>query len=433
MNYIGLDIGTTSISGVAVDLENRTLLASKTVPNNGKLTSQNPWEALQNPDTIIETVFALLTELQTICPDAAGIGITGQMHGILYVDRDGNAASPLYTWQDEQGNQMLPEGCTYSEKMSQLTGYPLATGFGLLTHYILTCEHKVPKNAVSFCTIPDYLAMKLTSNAKPQLHPSMAASLGCFSLKERTFDTEALSKAFTSLEHLPMVSNQEVSIGQTVDGIPVFPAIGDNQASFLGSVTEDDSLLVNVGTGSQISVLMKEYTQVTGMECRPYIQNQYLLVHSPLCGGYSYSLLHHFFEETAQMLGVEVPSDLYAKMNQAAASVTCDEFKVTNHFLGTRSNPNLRGTIQGMTPANFTPAHLTRGILEGICQELYTCYEDLPCELKTAQSLTGSGNGLRRNPLLQQIFQDAFHLPLHLSQYEEEAACGAAIFASLKK
>ena len=72
MNYIGLDIGTTSISGVAVDLVNRTLLASKTVPNNGKLTSQNPWEALQNPDTIIETVFALLTELQTICPDAAG-------------------------------------------------------------------------------------------------------------------------------------------------------------------------------------------------------------------------------------------------------------------------------------------------------------------------------------------------------------------------
>ena len=89
----------------------------------------------QDPERIYYIVEQIIDELRTVCTDIKGIGFSGQMHGILYVDADGMAVSPLYTWQDGRGNLPYKEGETYVDYMTKVTGWHVATGYGLVTHY----------------------------------------------------------------------------------------------------------------------------------------------------------------------------------------------------------------------------------------------------------------------------------------------------------
>lgn len=95
MKFIGIDIGTSSICGVVYDSSSKETI-SITKPNNSNLTTSQTWKKEQDPTIIITTVIKLIEELRTQHPDIAGIGISGQMHGVLYINSKGCAISPLY-------------------------------------------------------------------------------------------------------------------------------------------------------------------------------------------------------------------------------------------------------------------------------------------------------------------------------------------------
>ena len=114
---------------------------------------------------------------------------------------------------------------------------------------------------------------------------------------------------------------------------------------------------------------------------------------------------------------------------------------VNTQFQGTRENPEERGSILNISEDNFTPGGLIVGVLQGISRELYDMYSaiqaetgeqgPLPADSESETGdkravIIGSGNGLRRNPLLQRIIEEMFDAQLAISDLEEEAACGAA-------
>ena len=101
---------------------------------------------------------------------------------------------------------------------------------------------------------------------------------------------------------------------------------------------------------------------------------------------------------------------------------------VKTTFLGTRENPSDTGAISGISMANFYPAALIRGTLNGMAKELYDFY----CVLNeqagmSRHKLVAAGNSVRRNKALRHILSNLFGLPLTVEQNEEEAALGAAI------
>ena len=71
------------------------------------------------------------------------------------------------------------------------------------------------------------------------------------------------------------------------------------------------------------------------------------------------------------------------------------------------------------------------GLMQGMADELYGMYEGyLAKGGKAPAAMIGSGNGFRKNRHLCKIFEKTFGCPLSLSPYQEEAACGAAIYAA---
>ncbi len=494
MITIGIDLGTTTISGAVLESRDsgRRLLHAEAVPNDSFLPPNVPGARIQDAAHIIRLARELLDRLLSFCeagncgmPEA--IGLTGQMHGIVYADDAGRPLSPLYTWQDLRGEEVR-------ERIFRRTGLSVPAGYGLATHLYNHIHGLVPEGAVSLCTVMDLFAMHLTGNRRPLMHMTNAASLGFFDLVQGRFREDALKAAFSVSDTAPFRdsitaakipsdhSDQRVLIPEVEKnlrvignyrGIPVTIAIGDNQAGFLASVgTALNTPLVNFGTGGQVSMLSDQYSEIPGIETRPFLPGLFLMAGSSLCGGRAYAILEQFFRSYAAEAGApEAPQ--YELMNRLAeealqkesstgrpenstpaspdsvppltfSPISVSSISVSPLFCGTREDPSVRGSVTGISEDNFTPGALILGTLRGMTEELYGYYEKMasrPRESAEGSSapeppaaparLIGSGNGLRKNPVLQKLVSERFGAPLELSPFEEEAACGAAVSAGM--
>ncbi len=403
MNAIGIDLGTTSICAVAIDVDTGAVLKSETVPSNAFINTVNAWEKVQDVSAIIGIATSLAEKF--IDDNTCVIGVTGQMHGIVYIDKNGKAVSNLYTWQDARGN--LPYGeTTYAKHLDSFAGY------GNVTDFYNKVNGLRPESAASYCTIHDYLVMTLCGLTSPVIHTTDAASFGCFDIEKNTFNYDLNVKVTGGFD-----------IAGEYKGIPVGVAIGDNQASVFSSVSSDDDILLNVGTGSQMSVISDNCITGENIEVRPFFDGKYLLCGAALCGGRAYSVLKDFYAFVLKAAGVE-NADVYAVMDKMLENAT-DSLSVDTRFEGTRKNPDLSGSITGIRTDNFTPAQLTLGFLEGMVEELYSMY--LQTEKKNG-FIVGSGNGVRKNPQLVAAAERKFGSKMKIPAHLEEAAYGAAMY-----
>ncbi|NLI20849.1 MAG: hypothetical protein GX418_04795 [Clostridiales bacterium] len=432
MKTIGLDIGTTTVCGVLVDAETGRMLASRTLPNDAALPGSQPWERLQSPARLETLCRSLVDAWADEYPDVAGIGISNQMHGMLYLDAHGEAVSPLATWQDERGNRPLETGVSYAARLSALTGYPMATGYGFCTHWHHLQNGTVPAGAAKLCTIGDYIALRLTGETAPRMHATNAAGFGLYDLRTGGFDRPMLKAAGIAESWLPAVETAPVCAGKTPLGQTVTVAIGDNQAGFFGSGSGEGAVLVNIGTSGQVSMLADTAETGPDIDARPYLGGRMLAVGCSLCGGEAYAALKRFFQRAADLMNVK-PGPLYAAMNAAAEALydapgRLNGLRVDTRLCGTRADASLRASVQGLGLDTFTPEHLTLGVLCGICDELLGYWRAMPAHAE-ARRLVGSGNGLRKNLLLRRIVSEAFGMPMQVPLYEEEAAYGVALLS----
>ncbi len=192
---------------------------------------------------------------------------------------------------------------------------------------------------------------------------------------------------------------------------------------------------MNMGTGGQISVLSDQLFEGNGIEARPFARGKYLLVGASLCGGRAYAVLERFFRSFYVQAGGEDKAlyELLEKLARAGMEHE-DTMDVSTLFHGTRMDPSLRGSITNISENNFTPEDMTYGVLRGMVKELYEMYQLVYQKTGIrATHLVASGNGLRKNKVLQEISSKMFEAELSLAIYQEEAACGAAVSSSMKE
>lgn len=420
--YLGLDIGTTSVCAVVLD-QNGNIVYT-TTEANGYHGQKPNGERTQDA----EKIFALCQKIyrETACKfPLKSVGVSGQIHGVLYVDQNGQAVSPLYSWQDERGN--LPfENATYAQILSQKSERKVATGFGCASVFYDQENGLIPDRAATFCTIGDYVAMRLAQRPAPLVHETNAASLGLYDSKNHRWDKRAIARANLPFALFPETTSDVAMLGKTDDGVSVFTAIGDNQASVYGAEQDDDTLIVNVGTGSQISLIVNAYLEPpAGCELRPYFKGKYLALGCALCGGYSYRLLKDFFNSVSEK---EIT---YRDMNAWAESALNAPLPTTSTlFRGTREHPELRASITGLSEKNFNAQALTLSVLQGISGEWKGFYDALVPIVGERKRLVGSGNAVRMNPVLRRIIETDYGASLQIPAHKEEAAFGAALLAA---
>ena len=431
MRILGIDIGTTTISVIMIDGDSGEAIGTRTIAHHGFLKGHMDVSKIQDPQKMLEITKTAVKELSEEFGAPDSIGLTGQMHGMLYVDAEGNAVSPAYIWQDGCGNEVMEDGVTYAEYMKKAGG-AAASGYGLISHFYLQKNGMIPKEAVKMATISDYIGMQLCGRKDPVIAVDMAASWGCFDLEKGDFYRAKLEDLGVDLSYLPKVLKEHEIMGYMDEKIPVMVSLGDNQASVLGSVNDlCNTVLLNIGTGSQISVGTEKFVACDGsVELRPCVEGTKLLVGCGLCGGRAYAMLEGFYREVC---GCD--DSLYAVMETQAreflASAGKDKsWKIKTTFSGTRSNPKERGSIQNIGIENFTPGAMTVGMICGILEELQEMYLAI-CEETGSKAicLVGSGNGIRRNLLMRELAEEMYGMKMKIPACKEEAAYGAAIYS----
>ncbi len=436
MLAMGIDIGTTTISILMIDGDSGEFLDSITISHQSFLKGCPACSKIQDPGKIWNLTEQAVRDMIHKNGKPASIGMTGQMHGFLYVDAFGEAVSPLYTWQDGLGNELMEDGRTCAEVLLEAAG-TAAAGYGFTTHYYLQRKGLIPHNAEKMVTISDYVGMKLGRCAKASIAKDMAASWGCYDLELGDFRRHELEELKAELSYLPEILPGHNIIGSTAGnlpkGIPVTVSLGDNQASVLGSVRDlSNTVLINIGTGSQVSFGIPKYVEARGsIELRPCTESLYLMVGSGLCGGRAYAMLEQFFREAARE--DEDGGSIYSRMEMQARDFMETygkeaAWKIRTTFSGTRSNPKELGKISGISVENFHPGAMTLGMLMGILEELYEMYIEMCSMAETkAIHLVGSGNGIRRNCLMRELAKELFRMPMQIPVCKEEAAYGAAL------
>ncbi len=446
---IGVDIGTTKLCAVALDATCGAILAVESAANTAHLPAEADG-AEQDASKIIAIAFNLLA-LLTARPEVqsgqiVALGVTGQMHGVVLVDKTGAIRTPLTSWQDRRGDHKYANsGHSYAEEVAarlhadaSLLGCTPATSYGAVTLLRLQQAGMLPANCTAL-TIHDALVLALCGRAVTD--PTDAASWGIFDVAAGDRWVPSLAAAFPSLysalpEVLPTgslagaLSAQVAALTGLPTGLPVAVAIGDNQASFLGSVpAPQGTVLINLGTGGQMSVPTDQYIFHAPLETRPFIGGSWLLVGASLCGGHAYSVLEGFIRQLGHDLFALAPGELYETMNTlaAAAPADCQGLSAATLFAGSRLDPQQRGCITGINESNLTPGNLIRAVINGMVDELVAFYRIAQDSGAHPTALSGAGNAVRRNAVVRQELAHRFAMPLGIPPHTEEAAMGAAL------
>jgi sugar (pentulose or hexulose) kinase len=457
--YLGLDVGTTKVAATIVDAATGAQLAVESAPQSDPLPAppgRSEWDARAVRDRALAVGRAAVAASGR-AGDIAAIGVTGQQHGGLLVGTapgdELRPLTPIIGWQDKRADEPGAGGvtslATLHARLAGLdtrgTGCAIASGFLGTSLFWLAGREELPARDARATLVPDYLAATLLGSLSVT-DPTGAGGAGLYDAAHGRWHAGMLAALDLPAALLPPVAptgallgglgaRGAAALGLPI-GVPVMNALGDNQASFFSSVgAATDALLVNVGTGGQVSAIAPRFSRGPALETRPYLDGTFLLVGAGIAGGKSYALLRDFFLRVGRdLFGAEPPDDLYPAINALAAAAPpgSDGLRCDPRFGGNRYDPEQRGAFAGLDARTFTPGHLARALLEGVAETFHDLYEAMQgAGVAPRTRLIGSGNGLRRNPVLSASIAGRFGLPLLRPAHREEAAYGAALLAAV--
>ncbi len=443
---LGIDIGTTKVACCLVEPHSRSSVASSSEVHRADVSGLKTGRSEQRVSDIMRALDLCISQLpQDGRAKVRSIGITGQMHGVLLWNEGGDHVTDLITWQDQR---CLEEG--FLAEIQQACGdNRLQTGYGVASLAWLARHN--PELLRSFrCagTIHDYLAALIVGRLGSGVtDPSDAASFGCFDLSRSAWNEEAIVSLGIPFNLMAQIKGSGEQIGGLnatfsqrwgiQEGVPICNAIGDNQASIYGSLRDPQTqVALTIGTGAQLSVVVPNLPDNgkpsrPTFEYRPYVGESFLAVAASLSGGRALASLATALESFMKSCGVENPptrQTIQSAMHESGMAKINTDLRANASLGGERHSPDLRGAFSNLTFDNFTIADMTAAM----CRGLVTSLRDaIPGELLRGKTeVVGSGNGIHRSALMQQVIREVFQCELVVNKDREITACGAGLLAA---
>ena len=436
MLHLGIDIGTTKVSA-AIAAEDMSFHATAASDHNAAVPREEGFFE-QDFGKIEKAVREALDALpQDALGSVVSVGISTQMHTVLLGRTDGTVSNCV-TWQDRRAESIIAE-------LRRASGRDLFPGYGAVT--LAWYVRRDELDDWDWAATPgDELARRLTgANRVSAMDPSLAASWGIYDSVRHDWDYNAADALGIPRRFLPRIAPSGTEAGRTSShfsaipkDIPVYIAIGDNQASVLGSGGNPDTdLFATVGTGSQLSAVMPEddarlIPAAPGLDFRPFPGGRMLVAVPPLSGGKAWSLLADAVSGILVAFGAEPPKgcnllDFLSDLAEKAAP-DAGGLRILPDFFGTRVHPGEFGSITGITATNFTLPNVARAMANGIVENLFAPMPE--SVIRSRCRIVGSGNGLAKCAAVRRALQERCKLPLVMPQVREEAATGAALFTA---
>lgn len=426
---LGIDVGTSGCKVILID-ENGTLLkqASAEYP----LLTPAPMWTEQDPEQWWDGVQQCLHEIGEPNPDA--IGVTGQMHGSVFLDAEGRVLRNALLWNDQRTVAECEEieRTLGRKRLMELTCNPALTGFQLPK--ILWLRNHEPDTFAKLKTVllpKDYIRFKLTGELVTEV--SDASGTGALHVAKRDWSSEVLAALNLSASLFPRVVESDEVTGKTLGlaslapGIPVVGGGGDQAAAAVGTgAVEKGIISVSLGTSGVVftSIDAAKYNEAGAAHTFCHANRGYHAMGVMLsCGG----ALRWYRD-------VLCPGDTYGQISDRATGSTAGANGVSflPYLTGERCPYNDPGATASFSGLNLghTKADLDRAVFEGVTFGLVDCYlllKGLGAESKSVRVTSGGS----KSPFWVQMIADAFGTPCQRLELDEGPALGAAILAGI--
>lgn len=445
---IGVDCGTSGTKTVLFD-EKGKVIASHTIeypmyqPKNG-YAEQDPADWA---NAMLDTVKAVMAKSGVSANDVVGVGISGQMHGLVMLDGDGNVLRKSIIWCDqrteaevEQMNRLIGR-----EKLIEITANPALTGWtAAKILWVKNNEPEIYEKCRHILLPKDYLRYILTGEFATEVSDASGMQLldvpnRCWSKEicdALGIDMSMLAKVYESCEVTGELTANAASLTGLKAGTIVVGGAGDNAAAAIGTgVAEDGKAFTTIGTSgvvfahtSDIAIDPKGRVHT----CCAAVPNTWHVMGVTQGAGLSLKWFRDNFceaeKETAKYMGV----DEYYLMDKEAMTVPvgAERLLYLPYLMGERTphlDPNARGMFFGLS-AMHTKKHMLRAVLEGVSYSLRDCVEvfrEMNINVSDMMACGGGGS----SPLWRSMLADLYNCPVKTVASKEGPALGVALLA----
>lgn len=426
---LGIDVGTSGAKAVLID-ESGAVLAQAS--SGYPISTPRPLWSEQYPEDWWQGVLRCVAAIGEPRPDA--IGLSGQMHGAVFLDGEGVVIRPAILWNDQRTAAECDEidRAVGPEKLRQITGNPPLTGFQAPKILWLRNHELSNYGRIKRVLLPkDYIRFRMSG--VPATDVSDASGTGLFDVSRRVWSNEILDRLELDEAWFPPASESWISSSSTSacpgldEGIPIVGGAGDQAASAVGTGAVAPGIVsVSLGTsGVVFTSLDKPHSDPSeaahtfchangGWHCMGVMLS---------CGG---SL--RWFRDTFH--GGRSYDDLAALAKTAPSG--SDGLTFLPYLTGERSphnDPEARAAFAGLT-ASHAAGHVARAVFEGVTFGLAECFELLKSFGASGDSIRVTGGGAKSAFWLQML-TDVFQAPCSTVAVDEGPAYGAAILAGV--
>jgi len=433
---LGLDVGTSGARAVAVDEGGRVVAeASAEYP----LSSPRPGWSEQDPAHWWRGAKAALGKVaKEVGGDGVlGLGLTGQMHGSVFLDDSDEVVRPALLWNDQRTAAQCEDITEKvgSGRLIELAGNPALTGFQAPKVLWLRAEEPENYGRVSSVLLPkDYMRLLLTGEKATDA--SDAAGTLFLDIAARDWSDEILDALEVPSDWLPRVHEGPERTGELrrevaeelglPAGLPVAAGGGDNAAAAVGTgIVREGLLSSSVGTSGVL------FAHAGGFDPDPSgrvhafchaVPGAYHLMGVTLSAGGSLQ----WWRDTA--------GRPYDDLVGAASGVPpgAEGLIFLPYLTGERTphlDPEARGAFVGLT-SRHDLSHMTRAVMEGVVLALRDALEIMRGLGVPVEQVRATGGGAR-SELWRQLQADVYGEPIRRTTADEGPAYGAALLGGV--
>lgn len=448
MFLIGIDVGTTGTKTVLFR-QDGSVVASHSVeypmeqPKNG-------W-AQQDPALWVQAALEGLRAVSAgVDPAAiAGIGLSGQMHGLVLLDDENKVIRPAILWCDSRTDAQCEQitRLVGEERLLEITACPALPGF-TASKILWVRENEpelyarvrkilLPKDYVRFCLTGTF-ATDVSDASGTQLLDIAARSWSGEVLQALSIDPALLPPVYESAQVVGTLTETAAAQTGLRAGIPVVAGAGDNAAAAVGTgVVENGKAFVTIGTSGVV------YAHTDKMQRDPKgrvhtfccaVPGAWHVMGVTQAAGLSLKWTRDTLCEGEIAHAAEQGIDPYVLMDCLAETspIGANRLLFLPYLMAERTphlDADCRGAFFGLS-AMHTRADLIRAVLEGVTYSLRDCLEVLRQMQVCPTSMAACGGG-SVSPLWRAMLADVFSIPIHTLQSQEGPALGAAILAGV--
>jgi len=447
---LGIDIGTSGTKVLLVDTAGQKIAsATEEYP----LYTPHPMWAEQDPadwwHASLKGIQRVLADSKIDAGDIAGIGLSGQMHGAVFLDADNAIIRPAILWCDQRTvaqcawiTERVGEATIFSELLN-----PILTGFTApKIVWLQQCE-PVGWSRVRKILLPkDYVRFMLTGEFATEV--SDASGTALLNISKRAWSPALMAGCNVTAAMLPEVyespeisgriSAQVAVLTGLVAGTPVVGGGGDQAAGAVGNgIVEEGIASCSVGTSGVLFAHMRQPHTDALMRTHTFcaaVPGEWHVMGVQLSSGGSLRWARDVFGEAETTVARSLGIDPYELMTQEAASTApgCEGLFFLPYLTGERCphpDPYARGVFFGLT-LRHKKADLLRAVLEGVAYGLRDQLEIFQHMDVNPRQIRLSGGGAR-SAVWQQIQADIFQRECVTINIEEGPAFGVALLAGV--